>query len=291
VSDQSSAALANLEEQLRKLEANSSGQVSQAARALREQHERALSNMNEMLSSTASDFQQTAQDMRITAQQVVKDIDTARGELKRAVIDLPEETRNNADAMRRVVADQIGALNALADVVRKQSGSLDYSVPSYSPPRSNTAALAKAETYAPAPVIARPEPVMASGPRLATLAKEIETSNTKLNTSARDVVEAIEGQLPRDIERRYASNDSSAYTKRLFESRSRKLIKALEGRYSEERLLRSRVQAYNRLFEKMLDTISATEGADQVMEQVLASDQGRIYMMLAEVAGRLPSQN
>src|SRR5665213_2020167 len=135
VADQSGAGLANLEEQLRKLETNSGGQIAQAARALREQHERALSNMNEMLSSTASDFQQTAQDMRITAQQVVKDIDVARGELKRAVIDLPEETRSNADAMRRVVADQIGALNALADVVRKQSGSLDYSTPSYAPPR------------------------------------------------------------------------------------------------------------------------------------------------------------
>jgi ElaB/YqjD/DUF883 family membrane-anchored ribosome-binding protein len=96
---------------------------------LREQHERALSSMNEMLSSTASDFQQTAQDMRITAQQVVKDIDSARNELKRAVIDLPEETRSNADAMRRVVADQIAALNALSDVVRRQSGTLDFSMP------------------------------------------------------------------------------------------------------------------------------------------------------------------
>ena len=59
----------------------------------------------------------------------------------------------------------------------------------------------------------------------------------------------------------------------------------------DERLLRSRVQAFNRLFEKLLDTISETEGAEQVMEQVLASEQGRIYVMLAEVAGRLPSQS
>ena len=75
-----------------------------------------MAAMNEMLSSTATDFQQTAQDMRITAQQVVKDIDTARSELKRAILDLPEETRNNADAMRKVVADQIAALNTLADL-------------------------------------------------------------------------------------------------------------------------------------------------------------------------------
>ena len=290
VADQSGAALANLEEQLRKLETNSGGQIAQAARALREQHERALSNMNEMLSSTASDFQQTAQDMRITAQQVVKDIDVARGELKRAVIDLPEETRSNADAMRRVVADQIGALNALADVVRKQSGSLDYSTPSYAAPRPAISA-PRFEASAPVAVLARPEPAAIAAPRLASLGREIESANAKLNVSARDVVEAIEGQLPRDLERRYANSDKGAYAKRLFESRSRKLVKALESRYSEERLLRSRVQAYNRLFEKLLDTIAGTDGADEVMEQVLASDQGRIYVMLAEIAGRMPNQS
>ncbi len=290
VADQSGAALANLEEQLRKLETNSGGQIAQAARALREQHERALSNMNEMLSSTASDFQQTAQDMRITAQQVVKDIDVARGELKRAVIDLPEETRSNADAMRRVVADQIGALNALADVVRKQSGSLDYSTPTYAAPRPAISA-PRFEASAPVAVLARPEPAAIAAPRLASLGREIESANAKLNVSARDVVEAIEGQLPRDLERRYANSDKGAYAKRLFESRSRKLVKALESRYSEERLLRSRVQAYNRLFEKLLDTIAATDGADEVMEQVLASDQGRIYVMLAEIAGRMPNQS
>jgi hypothetical protein len=95
-----------------------------------------MASMNEMLSATASDFQQTAQDMRITAQQVVKDIDSARGELKRAILDLPEETRTNADAMRRVVADQIAALNTLAEVVKRQTGTLDVSGPGVMLPRA-----------------------------------------------------------------------------------------------------------------------------------------------------------
>ena len=297
VSDQSSAALARLEEELRKLETNSTGQVAQAARALREQHERALANMNEMLSSTASDFQQTAQDMRITAQQVVKDIDAARGELKRAVIDLPEETRSNADNMRRVVADQISALNALADVVRKQTGSLDYSGPGYMTQRPAPAASRYEPAHEAPPqrsapqALARVEAPPVVSAKISGLAKEVESYNSKLNVSARDVVEAIEGQLPRDMEKRYAASDKSVYTQRLYETRSRKLVKALENRYAEERLLRSRVQAFNRLFEKLLDTVSETDGGEAVMEQVLASEQGRIYVMLAEVAGRLPSQS
>lgn len=323
VSDQTAAALARLEEELRKLETNSSGQAQQAARALRDQHERALASMNEMLSSTASDFQQTAQDMRITAQQVVKDIDTARAELKRAVIDMPEETRVNADNMRRVVADQISALNALAEVVRKQSGGLDYSGPGYVSPRSPggsgvgksegasfiapvtgtmSAPKAAMERNIPARAVeqsaaarritempaARPNP---SAQAIGALAKEVDAYTQKLHVSARDLVEAIEGSLPRDLEKRFAGSDKSVYTQRLYESRSRKLVKGIESRYAEERLLRGRVQAYNRLFEKLLDTLSESKGGEAIMEQVLGSEQGRIYVMLAEAAGRMPSQS
>jgi hypothetical protein len=258
--------------------------------------------------------------MRITAQQVVKDIDAARGELKRAVIDLPEETRNNADNMRRVVADQISALNALADVVRRQSGAMDYSGPGFISPRSpqgsgsgksegasyaapvsgtmsapkapadrnsNTKILASIDNA----IAARRQPAPAPTNNLGALAKEVDSYTQKLHASARDLVEAIEGGLPRDLEKRFASSDRSVFTLRLYESRSRKQVKLIEGRYAEERLLRTRVQAYNRLFEKLLDTLSETQGGEAVMEQVLASEHGRIYVMLAEAAGRLPTQN
>jgi uncharacterized protein YukE len=142
VAEQTAIATRNLEKEIERLEQTSGGQITQAVRVLRDQHERAMSAMNEMLSSTATDFQQTAQDMRLTAQQVVKDIDAARGDLMRALTELPEETRSNADAMRRVVADQIGALAALADVVKRQAGSLDVSGPGSSlgrgkPPTKN----------------------------------------------------------------------------------------------------------------------------------------------------------
>jgi uncharacterized protein YukE len=288
-------ALGNLEEQLRKLETNSTGQVAQASRALREQHERAMASMNEMLSSTATDFQQTAQDMRLTAQQVVKDIDAARSDLKRSMGDLPEETRTNADAMRRMVADQINALNALSDIVRKQAGAADFSAPGSVLPRSSGqreqaySSGSTATARLPATQARAEQAVPAS--RLAGLAREVEIANAKLDIAARDVVEAIEGQLPRDFERRYAASEKGVYTSRLYEGRSRKLVKALESRYAEERMLRSRVQAYNRLFEKLLDSISSTEGADSLMDEVLSSEHGRVYVMLAEVAGRMPSQS
>ena len=50
-----------------------------------------------------------------------------------AIIDLPDEAKASADAMRRVVSDQITALSALADVVRRHGDRIDLSGPGIRP--------------------------------------------------------------------------------------------------------------------------------------------------------------
>jgi hypothetical protein len=328
VAEQAAIANRNLEEEIRKLESTSGGQISQAARVLRDQHERAMTAMNEMLSSTATDFQQTAQDMRITAQQVVKDIDQARAELKRAILDLPEETRNNADAMRKVVADQISALSALADVVKRQTGVMDISGPgislsrSYrdpSPGKAEGATVPSGTVSAPgqakdkidtleamtslrdkvmaeletAP--AAPKPAAKSKTKdevlsLPNLTREMEGMIHKLNVAARDVVEAVDGSLPRDLERQFEAGQRDVYTHRLFEGRGKRLQRAIRERHGSDRLVRGKVDAYVRLFERLLDMMSNSKRGDALVEACLASEAGRVYVMLAEAAGRIPPQ-
>jgi hypothetical protein len=262
--------------------------------------------------------------MRITAQQVVKDIDSARGELKRAVIDLPEETRNNADAMRKVVADQISALNALSDVVRRQSGSMDFSGPGYIAPRGATPGKSEGASFsAPAGTTSAPKAtaernngvegtmaqIAASVKALsgssarptatarrreepvdvmpANVAKEIAAYTVKLHAASREVVEAMDDGLPRDLEKRYIGGDKGVYTQRLSDSRGKRTVTSIANRYREERMLKSRVTSYIRLFEKLLDTLTDVPGGANTVDAVLASQSGEVYMMLAEAAGRL----
>lgn len=312
VAEQTAAATAGLEQQIKKLEVSSGGQIDQAARILREQHERAMASMNEMLSATASDFQQTAQDMRITAQQVVKDIDSARGELKRAILDLPEETRANADAMRRVVADQIAALNTLAEVVKRQTGTLDVSGPGVMLPRAmREASQGKSEDGASPAALNRPRErneaaqssIMRSMAVLlprpskepaatesSGIPHEMENLVQKLNGAARDLVEAIDGSLPRDLEKSFNAGERNVYTHRLFETRGKRFVKMIEDRYAGERLVRGRVDAYVRLFERLLDTVSEVPQGASMVEACLASESGKLYVTLAEAAGRIPPQ-
>jgi hypothetical protein len=285
-----------------------------------------------MMATTAKDFQGTVQDMRLAAQQVAKDIESARSELKRSIADLPQETRANADAMRRVIADQITALTALADVVKKQSGNFDLSGPglqlqqSRENPRAEASLptparstnfpeprLPERSAFKPAPPapVARQQPQEPSPPRLTSkpngdfraaspvteppsaerdLSRETESLMQKLNGAARDLVEAIDGSLPGELERRYGAGESHVYTHRLFEERGPMMRRSIRKRYHDEKVLRGRVDAYVRLFERLLDTVSETSQGDQLADACLASESGKLYVMLANASGRINAE-
>ena len=55
-------------------------------------------------------------------------------------------------------------------------------------------------------------------------------------------------------------------------------------------MMRSRVDSYIRLFERMLDGLSSAAGGETLVEGRLSAIEGRIYVRLAETAGRIPPQ-
>ena len=63
-----------------------------------------------------------------------RELEATRGELKRGVFDLPKETSEAADAMRRVVGDQIKALKELAAVVAPHGFDISVSDEPEEPP-------------------------------------------------------------------------------------------------------------------------------------------------------------
>jgi hypothetical protein len=122
------------------------------------------------------------------------------------------------------------------------------------------------------------------------LSREAETLTRKLNSAARDIVEAIDGDLPRDLEKRFTAGEGNVYTIRLIEDRAKSLPKLIERRYKSERLVRGRVDAYMRLFERLLDTFAETPQGDQLVDASLASESGKLYLLLAQASGRISPQ-
>lgn len=131
----------------------------------------------------------------------------------------------------------------------------------------------------------------AKAPQLSrALTQEAEGLVHKLHAAARDIVEAVDSDLPRDIEKRYIAGAKDVYTQNLLENRSRALPKLIEQRYKSERLVRGRVDAYVRLFERLLDALTEAPQGDQLIDASLASESGKLYLLLAQASGRISPQ-
>jgi hypothetical protein len=133
----------------------------------------------------------------------------------------------------------------------------------------------------------QPEPRKA-GELPPLVAREIAAFSSKLSEAAVEVVGAIEDGLPRDLEKRFLAGDREVFLKRLAEQRSKRYTASLAKRYGNEKLLRSSINTYIRLFEKLLDTLNDVPGGAATIDDVIASENGQVYLMLAEASGRVP---
>ena len=71
--------------------------------------------------------------MRNVTAEIQRELEATRAELKRGVLDLPRETQESTAAMRRVVAEQIKALNELTEIVTSSGRRSDVSLPADAP--------------------------------------------------------------------------------------------------------------------------------------------------------------
>ena len=76
--------------------------------------------LNAAVQEATERFAHASEQMRVTAQNLQGDLQATRAEIKRGIFELPEETKESTAAMRRLVSDQVRALNDLSDIVSAQ---------------------------------------------------------------------------------------------------------------------------------------------------------------------------
>jgi hypothetical protein len=107
------------------IRAGYSEERGRTATALKTTYEEAMDEMKQMFTDLQERFTDTAREVRDVASEVQASLDQTRVELKRGVLELPHETRESADAMRRVVADQLKALSELNDIVSRHAREME----------------------------------------------------------------------------------------------------------------------------------------------------------------------
>jgi chaperonin cofactor prefoldin len=113
---------------------------AEGARALEQERENASkllhgiftlhgSEAQETFAQITDRFQETLDGMRQMAAEMQRELECTRNELRRGILELPQETADSAAQMRRVIVDQIEALAELNRIVARHSRGVDASEP------------------------------------------------------------------------------------------------------------------------------------------------------------------
>ena len=121
-----SAAVAGQFETIRDTTARERDRTAQTLQTAIEQTNAQLTGA---LDHAADRFRQSVAEVKDMAGQVQRELETTRQELRRGVLELPQETSETAEAMRRVVSDQIRALKELAELVTDSGAAYDVAEP------------------------------------------------------------------------------------------------------------------------------------------------------------------
>ena len=93
--------------------------------AMRQIYEHATGDAQSMFQGAAERFSEIMQGMKHMAGDMQRELETTRQELRRGILELPQETAESAAQMRRVIVDQIEALAELNRIVARHGREIE----------------------------------------------------------------------------------------------------------------------------------------------------------------------
>ncbi|HYC25291.1 MAG TPA: hypothetical protein VEC58_04550, partial [Roseiarcus sp.] len=260
--------------------------------ALQTSYEQANAQLSAIMNLAMERFKQSASDMRAMTLDISRELEATRQELQRGVLELPRETSEQAAAMRRVVGDQIKALNELAEIVAKAGASFDVAEPAPTlgaprafdgpraaesrrggetivapePPRSRSAARPAAAPAAAAPASQpRAQAGWLSDLLLRASREEGEQGapNGALSRANVDALDAISldiaGLIDPDTAAemwdRWRNGDTAAFSRRMYTPEGQQTFDEIRRRCKADAQFRETVTRYTEEFERLLAKI------------------------------------
>jgi hypothetical protein len=125
IAQTSNESLQTLEQQHDLLRKNSEDERKRTSETLNAVYDEALTEVQGMFAQSTERFTEVMQGMKLMAAEMQRELETTRTEMRRGILELPQETAESAAQMRRVIVDQIEALAELNRIVARHGRSLD----------------------------------------------------------------------------------------------------------------------------------------------------------------------
>jgi hypothetical protein len=129
IAETSNESVQSIEQQFEQIRASSEEERKRTGDALNTIYNEASADVSAIFTQSAERFTATIQSMKQMATEMQQELETTRVELRRGVLELPQETTESAAQMRRVIVDQIDALAELNRIIARHGRSLDAAEP------------------------------------------------------------------------------------------------------------------------------------------------------------------
>jgi len=129
VAESSNESVQSIEQQYDLVRKTSDEERLRTSEALNSIYDEASAEVQAMFTQTTGRFTEIMEGMKQMAGEMQRELETTRVELRRGILELPQETAESAAQMRRVIVDQIEALAELNRIVARHGRSFDAAEP------------------------------------------------------------------------------------------------------------------------------------------------------------------
>ena len=129
IAESSNEGVQSIEQQYELVRKTSDEERLRTSEALNSIYDEASTEVQAMFNQSAGRFTEIMEGMKQMAAEMQRELETTRTELRRGILELPQETAESTAQMRRVIVDQIEALAELNRIVARHGRSLDAAEP------------------------------------------------------------------------------------------------------------------------------------------------------------------
>jgi hypothetical protein len=279
-----------------------------------------------MFKQSAEKFATMVASMKQMAAEMHNELDATRNELRRGVLEMPQEAAESTAQMRKVIVDQIEALAELNRIVAHHGRGLDVVTSgrasvqreeepmlvgaggqSRSAPRASASNLPPPDLGGPASRRTEAPPVSpgssdqgrdgwlsdllsrtdGAANREAPRGRAPQQGANPLESLSLDIGRLMDRNLAAEMWDRYQRGENKAFTKRLYTPAGQKAFDEVARKYRADRNFKQTVDRYITEFERLLDEVAREDRGPQALRGHLTSETGLVYTLLAHAAGRL----
>jgi hypothetical protein len=326
VAETAGAGSAAITRQFEAVRAASEEEHRQTVEAMHEIYRQTSGEADAMFKQSAERFANLVSSMKQMAAEMHHELEATRNELRRGVLEMPQEAAESTAQMRKVIVDQIEALAELNRIVAHHGRGLDVvsntrsSVQRQEEPIMATAGGrveprmrdAGSASTLPPPDLGGPSSRRTEAPPVSPAADQGRdgwlsdllsradnappaprgrqpqpASGNPLESLSLDISRLMDRNLAAEMWDRYQRGESKAFTKRLYTPAGQKAFDEVARKYRADRAFKQTVDRYIAEFERLLDEVAREDRGPQALRGHLTSETGLVYTLLAHAAGRL----